>query len=91
MCAEQPGEMNIKLRMYIGRIVNFLDTKKKFGGLAIDIWSPVYLQIRERLKRKMNIVFPFAADHGNSAKKNSQVNPIDAGEVCAVKLQSFKE
>ena len=60
-------------------------------GLAIDIWSPVYLQIRERLKRKMNVIFPSAADYGNSAKKISQVNPSDAGEVCAVKLQSFKE
>nr|XP_058959402.1 adhesion G-protein coupled receptor D1-like [Pocillopora verrucosa] len=48
-------------------------------------------QIRERLKRKMNIIFPSAVDHGNSAKKSSQVNPSDAGEVCAVKLQSFKE
>ncbi|XP_066023899.1 adhesion G-protein coupled receptor D1 [Pocillopora verrucosa] len=48
-------------------------------------------QIRERLKRKMNVIFPSAADHGNSAKKISQVYPSDAGEVCAVKLQSFKE
>ena len=60
-------------------------------GLAIDIWSPVYLQIRERLKRKMNIIFPSAADHGNSAKKSSQFNPSDAGEVRAVEMQAFKE
>ncbi|CAH3165297.1 unnamed protein product [Pocillopora meandrina] len=48
-------------------------------------------QIRERLKRKMNIIFPSAVDHGNSAKKSSQINPSDAGEVWAVELQSFKE
>ena len=60
-------------------------------GLAIDIWSPVYLQIRERLKRKMNIIFPSAADHGNSAKKSSQFNPSDASKVRAVEMQAFKE
>ncbi|XP_066023136.1 adhesion G-protein coupled receptor D1-like [Pocillopora verrucosa] len=48
-------------------------------------------QIREQLKRKMNIIFPSAVDHGNSAKKSSQVNPRDASEVRAVEMQSFKE
>ena len=32
LCAEQPGKMNIKLRMYIRRIVNLLDINKGFGG-----------------------------------------------------------
>nr|XP_058959400.1 adhesion G-protein coupled receptor D1-like [Pocillopora verrucosa] len=31
-------------------------------------------QIRGRLKRKMNIIFPSAVDRGNSARKSSQVN-----------------
>ncbi|CAH3159354.1 unnamed protein product [Pocillopora meandrina] len=48
-------------------------------------------QIRERLKRTMNIIFPSAADHGNSAKKSSQFNPSDASEVRAVEMQAFKE
>ena len=39
----------------------------------------------------MNIIFPSAVDHGNSAKKSSQVNPRDASEVRAEEMQSFKE
>ncbi|CAH3159264.1 unnamed protein product [Pocillopora meandrina] len=48
-------------------------------------------QIRERLKRKTNITFPSAVDHGNSANRGPQVNPRDAGEMWAVEVQSFKE
>ncbi|PFX13493.1 putative G-protein coupled receptor 133 [Stylophora pistillata] len=47
-------------------------------------------QIRERLKRKMNTIFPFT-DNGRSAKKNSQVNPSDVGNAWAVELQSFHD
>ena len=83
--------MNIKLRMYIRRIVNLLDIIKDFGGYHLILWLLVHLQIREQLKRKMNIIFPSAVDHGNSAKKSSQVNPRDASEVRAVEMQSFKE
>ena len=32
LCAEQPGKMNIKLRMYIRGIVNFLDINRDFVG-----------------------------------------------------------
>ena len=39
----------------------------------------------------MNIIFPSAADHGNSAKKSSQFNPSDASKVRAVEMQAFKE
>ena len=81
--------MNIKLRMYIRRIVNLLDIIKDFGGYHLILGC--LLQIREQLKRKMNIIFPSAVDHGNSAKKSSQVNPRDASEVRAVEMQSFKE
>nr|XP_058972156.1 adhesion G-protein coupled receptor D1-like [Pocillopora verrucosa] len=48
-------------------------------------------QIREQLKRKINIIFPSAVDHGSFAKKSSQVNPRDTSEVRAVEMQSFKE
>ena len=48
----------------------------------------VYLQIRERFKRKMNIVFlSFSKD--NYTRKSSQVNPSEVGDIKAVELQSF--
>ncbi|XP_022790891.1 adhesion G-protein coupled receptor D1-like [Stylophora pistillata] len=47
-------------------------------------------QIRERFKRKVNIIFP-STDKRNSARKSSKVNPSDVGDVWAVKLQSYKE
>ncbi|PFX17535.1 putative G-protein coupled receptor 133 [Stylophora pistillata] len=48
-------------------------------------------QIRERLKRKMNIICSSATDHGNSVKKSSQVNPSAVGNVWVVERHSFKK
>ena len=50
----------------------------------------VYLQIRERFKRKVNTVFP-STNNGNSAKRSSQVNPSDVGDTWVAELQSFNE
>ena len=50
----------------------------------------VYLQIRERFKRKVNRVFP-STNNGNSAKRSSQVNPSDVGDTWVAELQSFNE
>ena len=47
----------------------------------------VYLQIRERFKRKTNVVFPSSIKK-NSTRKSSQVNPSGVGDVWAVELQS---
>ncbi|XP_066022930.1 adhesion G protein-coupled receptor L4-like isoform X1 [Pocillopora verrucosa] len=47
-------------------------------------------QIRERLKRKKNIVFPSSIKK-NSTRKSSQVNPSEVGDVWAVELQSCAE
>ena len=48
----------------------------------------VYLQIRERFKRKMNIVF-LSSSKDNYTRKSSQVNPSEVGDIKAVELQSF--
>ncbi|XP_022808010.1 adhesion G-protein coupled receptor D1-like [Stylophora pistillata] len=48
-------------------------------------------QIRERFKRKVNTIFPSTADHGNSIKKSTQINPSGASDMWAVELQSFNE
>ena len=53
-----------------------------------DIWPIVHLQIRERLKRRMNAIFP-SSEAGNSARKSSRVNASDAGKIRAVEMQSF--
>nr|XP_058945459.1 adhesion G-protein coupled receptor G2-like [Pocillopora verrucosa] len=45
-------------------------------------------QIRERLKRRMNAIFP-SSEVGNSARKSSRVNASDAGKIRAVEMQSF--
>ena len=50
----------------------------------------VYLQIRERFKRKVNTVFP-STNNGNSTKKSSQVNPSVVGDTWVAELQSFDE
>ena len=50
----------------------------------------VYLQIRERFKRKVNTVFP-STNNGNSTKKSSQVNPSGVGDTWVAELQSFDE
>ena len=50
----------------------------------------VYLQIRERFKGKMNIVFPSSIKN-NSTSKSSQVNPSEVGDVWAVEMQSCAE
>ena len=59
-----------------------------FGWLRTDTWPIVHLQIRERLKRRMNAIFP-SSEVGNSARKNSRVNASDAGKIQAVEMQSF--
>ena len=50
----------------------------------------VYLQIRERFKRKVNTVFP-STNNGNSTKKSSMVNPSVVGDTWVAELQSFDE
>ena len=50
----------------------------------------VYLQIRERFKGKMNIVFPSSIKN-NSTSKSSQVNPSEVGDVWAVEMQYCAE
>ena len=50
----------------------------------------VYLQIKERFKGKMNIVFPSSIKN-NSTSKSSQVNPSEVGDVWAVEMQSCAE
>nr|XP_058947385.1 adhesion G-protein coupled receptor D1-like [Pocillopora verrucosa] len=47
-------------------------------------------QIRERFKRKMNIVFPSSIKN-NSARKSSRVNPSEVGDAWAVELQYCAE
>ena len=59
-----------------------------FGWLRTDIWPIVHLQIKERLKRRMNAIFP-SYEVGNSARKSSRVNASDAGKIRAVEMQSF--
>nr|XP_058947390.1 adhesion G-protein coupled receptor D1-like isoform X3 [Pocillopora verrucosa] len=46
------------------------------------------IQIRERFKRKMNIVF-LSSSKDNYTRKSSQVNPSEVGDIKAVELQSF--
>ena len=46
----------------------------------------VYLQIRERLKRKMNGVFTTSIKE-DSTRKSPQVNLSDVGDARAVELQ----
>ena len=50
----------------------------------------VYLQIRERFKGKMNIVFPSSIKN-NTTSKSSQVNPSEVEDVWAVEVQSCAE
>nr|XP_058942068.1 adhesion G-protein coupled receptor D1-like [Pocillopora verrucosa] len=45
-------------------------------------------QIRDRLKRRMNVIFP-SSEVGNSARKSSRVNASNAGKIQAVEMQSF--
>ncbi|XP_066022823.1 adhesion G protein-coupled receptor L4-like [Pocillopora verrucosa] len=45
-------------------------------------------QIKERFKRKMNIVFPSSIKN-NCSRKSSRVNPSEVGDIWAVELQSF--
>ena len=59
-----------------------------FGWLRTDIWQIVDLQIKERLKRRMNAIFP-SSEVGNSVRKSSRVNASDAGKIRAVEMQSF--
>ena len=59
-------------------------------GAVIFFTLLVYLQIRERFKRKVNGVFP-STNNGNSAKRSSQVNPSDVGDTWVAELQSFNE
>lgn len=47
-------------------------------------------QIQERLKRKLNTVFP-STYIGNSTTKGSQINPSVVGDEGAVELQSSHE
>ena len=68
--------------------MKFLGINYTFDCLTTDIWLPVHLQIRERFKRRMNTISPYAVD-GNFTKKGSHVNLGDAGNVWTVELQSF--
>ncbi|CAH3157407.1 unnamed protein product, partial [Pocillopora meandrina] len=57
------------------------------GFLIFSLHCMRNTQIRERFKRKMNIVFR-SSIKSNSTRKSSQVNPSEVGDVWAVKLQS---
>ena len=66
------------------------DINYKFDSLATDIWLPVHLQIRERLRSRLNTIFP-CADDGNFAKKSSQRNLSDAGNVSSIELSQERD
>ena len=57
---------------------------------SISTKSLVYLQIRERFKRRMNAVFP-SPNNGNQPMKLSRVNPSEVSAVRAVRVQSCSE
>ncbi|CAH3164050.1 unnamed protein product, partial [Pocillopora meandrina] len=57
------------------------------GFLIFSLHCMRNTQIRERFKRKMNIVFR-SSIKSNSTRKSSQVHPSEVGDVWAVKLQS---
>ena len=59
-------------------------------GLEPYFMFLIYLQIRERFKRKMNIVFP-SSIKDNSARNSSRVNPSEVGDAWAVELQYCAE
>ena len=59
------------------------DINYKFDSLATDIWLPVHLQIRERLRSRLKTIFTYA-DDGNFAEKSSQRNLSDAGNVSSI-------
>ena len=61
------------------------DINYKFDSLATDIWLPVHLQIRERLRSRLKTIFPYA-DDGNFVEKSSQHNLSDAGNVSSIEL-----
>ncbi|PFX12796.1 putative G-protein coupled receptor 133 [Stylophora pistillata] len=44
-------------------------------------------QIREQFKRKMNTIFPSTADHGDSIKKSTKINPSGVSDMRAIELQ----
>ncbi|RMX55995.1 hypothetical protein pdam_00016397 [Pocillopora damicornis] len=71
-----------KAFVYIFTILN-----SSQGFLIFALHSMRNTQIRERFKRKMNIVFPSSVKN-NSTRKSSQVNPSEAGDEWAVELQS---
>ncbi|CAH3160096.1 unnamed protein product [Pocillopora meandrina] len=71
-----------KVFVYIFTILN-----SSQGFLIFALHSMQNTQIRERFKRKMNIVFPSSVKN-NSTTKSSQVNPSEAVDVWAVELQS---
>lgn len=48
------------------------------------------LQIRERFKRRMNMVFPSCTKQ-NSIKKSAKIKPNEVGDVWAVELQACGE
>ncbi|RMX36665.1 hypothetical protein pdam_00024512 [Pocillopora damicornis] len=62
-------------------------TSSPYGFLIFTLHCMRNTQIRERFKRKMNIVFR-SSIKSNSTRKSSQVNPSEDGDVWAVKLQS---
>jgi hypothetical protein len=44
------------------------------------------LQIRERFKRRLNVIFPAVSD-ANSTRKTSKVNPSDVDTVRIIEVQ----
>ncbi|PFX18868.1 Latrophilin-like protein 1 [Stylophora pistillata] len=68
-----------------------IDATENMGILIFVLHCVRNSQIRERLKRKMSLICPSAADHGNSVKNSSQVNPSAVGNAWAVEMQSFRE
>nr|XP_058946845.1 adhesion G protein-coupled receptor E3-like [Pocillopora verrucosa] len=74
-----------KAFVYIFTILNSTQ-----GFLIFALHCMRNTQVRERFKRKMNIVFPSSIKK-KSTRKSSQVNPSEAGDVWAVELQSCTE
>ncbi|RMX37440.1 hypothetical protein pdam_00025494 [Pocillopora damicornis] len=58
------------------------------GFLIFTLHCVRNTQIKERFKRKMNIVFP-SSIRNNYSRKSSQLNPSEVGDIWAVELKSF--
>ena len=60
-----------------------------FFLFSFKYFTSLYLQIRERFKRKINAIFP-AANNGDPAKEKSQVNQSESGVVRKIEVKPCK-